>query len=145
MIEEEVPAKALQEDTNNELRKIYERLLLKKKATEARQANQNLGATNATVAAEPKMERKRSRSRSRSRSRENGFDKLPVYKPEFVLKPYEMLNLPLNDLIKSQEALRLPVYKQHGHILQTILTNQVTLITGETGCGKSTQIPRILY
>lgn len=41
-----------------------------------------------------------------------------------------MLDLKLLEVIKSEEALRLPVYKQHDRILKTILENQVTLITG---------------
>jgi HrpA-like RNA helicase len=56
-----------------------------------------------------------------------------------------MVNLNIENLIKNDSARRLPVYKIHCRILDTILNNQVTLITGETGCGKSTQVPRILY
>ena len=38
----------------------------------------------------------------------------------------------------------LPVYKYRQIILETIKTNQITIIAGDTGCGKSTQIPRYL-
>lgn len=30
-------------------------------------------------------------------------------------------------------------------ILNAIMLNQFVLVTGETGCGKSTQVPRLLY
>jgi|JI6StandDraft_1071083.scaffolds.fasta_scaffold00763_13 HrpA-like RNA helicase len=131
------------DDDSNQLRKIYEKLLQKKKASEARAEERDDAQSEVSNRAQPKKERKR--ERSRSRSRENGMSKLPVFKPEFKLRLYEMLDLNLLESIKSEAALRLPVYKQHGRILHTILNNQVTLITGETGCGKSTQIPRILW
>jgi ATP-dependent RNA helicase DHX34 len=38
----------------------------------------------------------------------------------------------------------LPIYKYHDTILETIKNNQITIIAGDTGCGKSTQLPRYL-
>lgn len=38
----------------------------------------------------------------------------------------------------------LPAYKMRDHIIQTIRNNQVTIITGGTGCGKTTQVFKIL-
>lgn len=89
--------------------------------------------------------KERKRSRSRSRSRENGLEKLKPANPQFILKKYEMIQLNPERFAGFSQIQKLPVYKMHENILQTILTNQVTLITGETGCGKSTQVPRILY
>ncbi|KAL6704151.1 hypothetical protein ACN47E_008711 [Coniothyrium glycines] len=43
-----------------------------------------------------------------------------------------------------QGRMRLPVYGFRESILSTIDKNQVTIICGETGCGKSTQIPSFL-
>ncbi|XP_069122246.1 ATP-dependent RNA helicase A protein-like [Argopecten irradians] len=42
------------------------------------------------------------------------------------------------------ERSKLPVWSSHDHILQTIHENPVTLIRGETGCGKTTQVPQII-
>lgn len=45
----------------------------------------------------------------------------------------------------SFETLRdLPVYDRHDDILSAVDTNQVTIVTAETGAGKSTQIPQFL-
>lgn len=29
--------------------------------------------------------------------------------------------------------------------MQKIIKNQIVLVTGDTGCGKSTQVPRLIY
>ncbi|KAK0098694.1 hypothetical protein PV326_005105 [Microctonus aethiopoides] len=39
---------------------------------------------------------------------------------------------------------KLPAWSMMNEILETIHKNQVTIISGETGCGKSTQIPQFL-
>lgn len=50
---------------------------------------------------------------------------------------------------KSLEQFRksLPIYKYRSEIIKTIkdLSNQVVVIAGETGCGKTTQIPQYLF
>ncbi|XP_023541029.1 DExH-box ATP-dependent RNA helicase DExH5, mitochondrial-like [Cucurbita pepo subsp. pepo] len=38
----------------------------------------------------------------------------------------------------------LPAYKEKDAILTTISQNQVTIISGETGCGKTTQVPQFI-
>ncbi|XP_033728682.1 ATP-dependent RNA helicase A-like isoform X2 [Pecten maximus] len=43
-----------------------------------------------------------------------------------------------------EERSKLPVWTSHDHILQTIHENPVTLIRGETGCGKTTQVPQFI-
>lgn len=48
----------------------------------------------------------------------------------------------LKQLRQAQASL--PVYKFRDEIMKTIKENQVTIIAGDTGCGKSTQIPRYL-
>lgn len=40
---------------------------------------------------------------------------------------------------------RLPIYKKQTEIMNSIIKNQIVLVTGQTGCGKSTQVPRLLY
>ncbi|XP_062619292.1 ATP-dependent RNA helicase A-like isoform X2 [Saccostrea cucullata] len=51
-----------------------------------------------------------------------------------------------NENLKAmmEERAMLPVYQSHDHILQTIEENSVTLIRGETGCGKTTQVPQYI-
>lgn len=39
----------------------------------------------------------------------------------------------------------LPVNDYEDKIIENIRTHQVVIITGETGSGKSTQIPQLLY
>lgn len=39
---------------------------------------------------------------------------------------------------------RLPIWQSRQKLLTTIAQNQVTIITGETGCGKTTQVPQYL-
>ncbi|XP_048776518.2 ATP-dependent DNA/RNA helicase DHX36-like isoform X2 [Ostrea edulis] len=39
---------------------------------------------------------------------------------------------------------RLPAYKQRKEIIQLINSNQVIVLSGETGCGKTTQVPQFI-
>ncbi|CAL8079092.1 unnamed protein product [Calicophoron daubneyi] len=43
-----------------------------------------------------------------------------------------------------EERAQLPVHPYQASILETIRNNRVTLIRGETGCGKTTQIPQFI-
>jgi len=45
----------------------------------------------------------------------------------------------------DKNLLELPIYKKQQEILDAIMKDQFILITGDTGCGKSTQVPRIIY
>lgn len=38
----------------------------------------------------------------------------------------------------------LPAYKHQDEVVQKVLNNQVTIISGDTGCGKSTQVPQFV-
>jgi len=40
--------------------------------------------------------------------------------------------------------VKLPAYKQRKKIVNEVLNNQVVVISGETGCGKSTQVPQLI-
>lgn len=49
--------------------------------------------------------------------------------------------------LNSQESnwrQSLPIWAQKSEILQSISQNQVTLITGDTGSGKTTQVPQYI-
>ncbi len=39
----------------------------------------------------------------------------------------------------------LPIYEHRERIIQKVQSNQVTIVVGETGSGKTTQLPRYLY
>ena len=45
---------------------------------------------------------------------------------------------------KQEEANRLPITDRRAEILDTIRANQVVLLSGPTGCGKSTQVPQFI-
>lgn len=47
-------------------------------------------------------------------------------------------------LIKKTRKL-LPVYERRDELLQAIAENQIIIVQGETGCGKTTQIPQYLH
>ncbi|KAF2358173.1 P-loop containing nucleoside triphosphate hydrolase [Trinorchestia longiramus] len=44
----------------------------------------------------------------------------------------------------ATEARRLPVWAKHSSILEAIARHQVVLVCGETGSGKTTQVPQML-
>ncbi|KAK4306482.1 hypothetical protein Pmani_021694 [Petrolisthes manimaculis] len=56
----------------------------------------------------------------------------------FVYNPHRSLGL-------EKQRQRLPVFSARSHILHLVETKQTTIIVGETGSGKSTQIPQYLY
>lgn len=51
--------------------------------------------------------------------------------------PYASLNI-------QQQRLRLPITKNRGHILYMCERYRTVIVVGETGCGKSTQVPQFL-
>lgn len=44
-----------------------------------------------------------------------------------------------------EQRKRLPVYERRDELLQAIAENQIIIVQGETGCGKTTQIPQYLH
>lgn len=67
------------------------------------------------------------------------YDIIAVY---LDFKQKEKFNK-LEKLRQCQKSL--PVYKFKNEILESVEQNQITIIAGDTGCGKSTQIPQYLY
>ena len=55
---------------------------------------------------------------------------------------YKSLKSRANDLLKMRETL--PVYQHKSEIMSYIESNPVTVLIGETGSGKSTQIPQFI-
>ena len=39
---------------------------------------------------------------------------------------------------------KLPIWSHKENIMQNVLQNQVTIVTGETGSGKTTQVPQFI-
>lgn len=56
--------------------------------------------------------------------------------------PLHVLKEKAQQLLSSRE--KLPIYRHKDKIIDYVLRNQVTVIIGETGSGKSTQIPQFL-
>jgi len=54
----------------------------------------------------------------------------------FVFNPNISLSL-------DQQKKRLPIYENRDHILYLLETNQTLVLVGETGSGKSTQVPQV--
>lgn len=52
---------------------------------------------------------------------------------------------PVSNFVLQQERMALPIYKSREDILKAFRENQIVAIQGETGCGKTTQIPQYLY
>lgn len=61
---------------------------------------------------------------------------------------YECENVPIfnrNSVLSiAQQRQRLPIFRYRNHILYSLEKYQTLVILGETGCGKSTQIPQYL-
>lgn len=49
------------------------------------------------------------------------------------------------DPVIEAQRTRLPIYAEEQSIMETILRHSVTIICGETGSGKTTQVPQFLY
>ncbi|XP_021370446.1 probable ATP-dependent RNA helicase DHX37 [Mizuhopecten yessoensis] len=56
------------------------------------------------------------------------------------------VNIPVNRDKDIQEArLKLPILAEEQMVMETINDSQVTIVCGETGSGKTTQVPQFLY
>lgn len=47
-------------------------------------------------------------------------------------------------LALEQQRKRLPIFRNHDHILYLLEEYQTLVLVGDTGCGKSTQIPQVI-
>ncbi|KAK7194809.1 ATP-dependent DEAD/H RNA helicase [Novymonas esmeraldas] len=55
------------------------------------------------------------------------------------------LSRPVNGAQLSQFRMSLPAYRHGPEIVRAVQDNAVVVICGDTGCGKTTQIPQMLY
>lgn len=54
--------------------------------------------------------------------------------------------VPVNRPAKIQEArMKLPILAEEQSIMETIRENSILVLAGETGSGKTTQVPQFLY
>ena len=54
----------------------------------------------------------------------------------FIFNPHMSLSL-------DQQKKKLPIYQNKDHILYLLEKYQTLVLVGETGCGKSTQVPQV--
>lgn len=63
-----------------------------------------------------------------------------------VVPSHSAIFVPVNRKTEMQEArLKLPVIAEEQAIMEAIAENPVVIIAGETGSGKTTQVPQFLY
>ncbi|KAG5479137.1 hypothetical protein LSCM1_02990 [Leishmania martiniquensis] len=55
------------------------------------------------------------------------------------------LSRPIDRAPLNQFRMSLPAYRHAAQIIQAVQENSVVVISGDTGCGKTTQIPQMLY
>jgi HrpA-like RNA helicase len=70
---------------------------------------------------------------------------LPPLPPMPPMPPVEADNAPREPPSLSGLMETLPVFAHREEILQNVAANQLTIIQGETGCGKSTSVPQFLH
>ena len=63
----------------------------------------------------------------------------------FIINTNNNNNNNNNNNYNNINSKQLPIYKVKDQIINTINNNRVTIITGNTGCGKTTQVPQIIY
>lgn len=84
----------------------------------------------------------------KSRGKREDIFRKPVMNKAEILKKQELLASKVEKTPKLQEIFekraKLPIASFQDVITSTIATQQVVLISGETGCGKTTQVPQFL-
>ena len=79
-----------------------------------------------------KMEEEKEKEQEETKEKENKKKRIiPIHIP----RPEEI----------KEKRKELPILMEENNIIETILNNQTTIICGETGSGKTTQIPQILF
>lgn len=66
-----------------------------------------------------------------------------MFNVQIIMKKKDNFNMKKKDNIVKHRA-SLPIYKCRKQIVELIQKNQTVIIIGETGCGKSTQVPQFL-
>ena len=68
---------------------------------------------------------------------EDKVDIEPSKETTFVYNPHGHWNI-------SAQRQKLPIYKSRDYLVHLLNKHRVVIVVGETGCGKSTQIPQYL-
>ena len=64
--------------------------------------------------------------------------------PTIAVQPVQRVHVERTSEIEEQRA-RLPAVMMEQEFVEMVLSNDVMLVCGDTGCGKSTQVPQFLY
>ena len=62
----------------------------------------------------------------------------------YCLHKHHFEYIPLS-YIQQEQRLKLPILAEEQVIMETINEHDVTILCGETGSGKTTQVPQFLY
>ncbi|TDH67570.1 hypothetical protein CCR75_000062 [Bremia lactucae] len=71
----------------------------------------------------------------------SGRNGKPLFKP--LLSHFKETKIKIQKTLRT-EAMKLPVHGYRNEILRLVENNQLVVVSGDTGCGKSTQIPQFL-
>ncbi|XP_059483875.1 probable ATP-dependent RNA helicase DHX35 [Neocloeon triangulifer] len=69
---------------------------------------------------------------------EDKSDLDPTDGTSFIFNPHHSLSY-------EQQRQKLPIFQNRNHILYLLEKHQTLILVGETGCGKSTQVPQYLF
>lgn len=116
--------------------------------------NNNYGNCKNQTELKKNLKLKTSKSSINSKCHNNGINSsqksgeihsdLDPDKKKVLPKNKNLSSLKKKSLELHNDRIKLPVYQYKSTILNHVLKNQVTILVGETGSGKSTQIPQIL-
>lgn len=67
---------------------------------------------------------------------EDKSDLDPTNGTSFIFNPHHSLSY-------EQQRQKLPIFQNRNHILYLLEKHQTLILVGETGCGKSTQVPQV--
>ncbi|CAB0037009.1 unnamed protein product [Trichogramma brassicae] len=87
----------------------------------------------------------RNKKSHNTRKNANQFSSEEIIKQDLEIKT-QFLDKQRSSQYQKMKRVRkqLPAWNKMNEVLNTIQENQVTIISGETGCGKSTQIPQFI-
>ena len=109
--------------------------------TEEKPSEDNIGENKATEEGQKSNEDQvRKRAREDSEDEESEVTK----KPKLLGPKLKFVEVQRKEEIQNGR-LELPILSEEGNILEAVNNNDVILICGETGSGKTTQVPQFLY
>ena len=109
--------------------------------TEEKPSEGNIGENKAT-----EEDQKSNEDQVRKRAREDSEDEESevTKKPKLLGPKLKFVEVQRKEEIQNGR-LELPILSEEGNILEAVNNNDVILICGETGSGKTTQVPQFLY